>query len=197
MPNTPQAFLTALASADHDQMLRLWSRVQQNSGLSYGSSAVASAARDTLNQIEAQQRQSDLPGPVADAVLGAMYAIVRCIREHPESSYQHCRDLSEHFDSCNPSIAFIAIRQFEAYLSERTIFVADRLVSVASGPPRPQTPCPMSVPVSPHYVQWSQLTDARQECVSGCYRWTDSDGAPSPKYRTLARQITRYSPIAT
>ena len=206
MSTDPETFVSALSAADPDRFTQLWSRAYNIHYLSAVSVNLAAVAHSSLKAFSIDYGVADLPQSVDHAVQGALYSIVRCVWELPEHSYTCSRDLAQHFDSVNPTIAFIAIRQFEWHLSSHTIFVADRLISIATGYSGPQPPSPMSIRgiafavlygLDPMYTRWPQLTSARDECINGCAAWSQAGGPGAMRYQRLLCQIKRYAPKAT
>lgn len=202
MAVSPEEFVRMLEGASEGDVLRYWGRASKHHCLTRTTSIVVAAAHAALDDFIAQARDTQLSPAVDQAVQGALFTVVQRIRECPNSAYQDCRDLSRYFDSSNASIAFISIRQFELYLASYTGFVTDRLVAVASGPPRNPVPCPMTVrgiafailySLSPQYKRWPELVDARNECIRGCLAWASQGGGDrADHYRDLAHGISRY-----
>ena len=165
------------------------------------------AAFDALDHWHASPT-SEADSQAGGAIDGAFNVIGHSIEVDSTIAYSTCRRVADYFSSRNINSAFGAIRRFEYPVFSRfTIFVADKLIAVATLDAPTPSPIEMTVrgiafrslfELDPQYKHWSQLAVARDECVHGLLTWGASgDGPGSSRNRQLAARIMRYVERAT
>ncbi len=177
----------------------LWSQVIGNFFQPPASevSAIATAAFDALDHWGAAvtSERNNVTGPAID---GAFNAIQHFVEIHPDAAYTTCRRVGSYFWSSNINVAFTAIHRFGfSGFSRYTTFVSDLLIAIATSQTVPKSPIEMTLRgaafyalfgLNPYYKHWTQLHQARDECVCGLLSW----GGGRVQSCQTAAQIMRY-----